>query len=76
VAGELVRPKNIIVGSKSPSLALKAPFHSSPSLMHMLLYPHWILNLVNNFFPAKSWIKSVMRGRGYLLGIVQEFRCQ
>jgi hypothetical protein len=30
VAGKLVRPKNITVGSNSPSLVVKATFHSCP----------------------------------------------
>src|SRR5258708_1342488 len=38
VAGELVSPKNITVGSKSPSGVRNATFHSSPSLMRTLLY--------------------------------------
>ena len=39
VAGELVSPKNITVGSNSPSGVRKAAFHLSPGLMRMLLYP-------------------------------------
>jgi hypothetical protein len=46
VAGELVRPKNIMVGLKSPSRVRKAAFHSSPGLIQMLLYPQWTSNLV------------------------------
>ena len=30
VAGKLVRPKNITVGSNSPSLVVKAAFHLCP----------------------------------------------
>ena len=37
VAGEFVRPKNITVGSNRPSGVRKAAFHSSPSLIRMLL---------------------------------------
>src|SRR5260370_16922208 len=48
VAGEFVRPKNMTIGSKSPSGVRNAAFHSSPVFMHMLLYPHCMLNLVNN----------------------------
>ena len=36
---ELVSPKNIRVGSKSPLFVLNMAFHSSPSLMHILLKP-------------------------------------
>ena len=39
VASELVRPKNIMVGSNNPSWVRKAAFHLSP-LIHILLYPH------------------------------------
>jgi len=37
VAGELVRPKNITISSKSPLFIRKAAFHWSPSLIRMLL---------------------------------------
>jgi hypothetical protein len=40
VAGELVSLKNITMGSNSPSFMMKAAFHSSPSLIWTLLYPH------------------------------------
>jgi hypothetical protein len=46
VAGELVSLKNITVGLNSPSLVMKAAFHSSPSLILTLLYPHHMSNLV------------------------------
>ncbi len=75
VAGEFVSPKNMTVGSNSPSLVLKVAFHSSPSLMHMLLYPHLTSNLEKSLFPARSWINSVINGRGYLFGIVHLFNC-
>ena len=39
VAGELVRLKNITLGSNSPWLVINAAFHWSPSLMQTLLYP-------------------------------------
>ena len=39
VAGELVRPKNITIGLKSPSGVKNTAFHSSPGLIRMLLYP-------------------------------------
>src|SRR5450756_2124697 len=53
VAGELVSPKNITVGSKSPSGVRNAAFHSSPSLMRTLLYPHRTSNLVNSVHPLR-----------------------
>jgi hypothetical protein len=40
VAGELVNLKNITRGSKSPWFVQNAAFHSSPSFIWMLLYPH------------------------------------
>jgi hypothetical protein len=46
VAGELVSLKNMMVSSNRPSLVMKAAFHSSPSLIHTLLYPHWMSNFV------------------------------
>ena len=64
VAGEFVRPKNMTVGSNNPSEVLKAAFHSSPSLIWMLLYPHHTLNLENICFSARSWISSAMSGKG------------
>ncbi len=73
VAGEFVSPKNITIGSNSPLLVLKVAFHSLPSLMCTLLYPHLMLNLENNRFPARSWISSVISRSGYLLGIVHLF---
>jgi len=39
IAGELVMPKNVTIGSYSPSLVMKAAFHLSPFLIHILLYP-------------------------------------
>ena len=54
VAGKFIRPKNITMGSNSPSEVLKAAFHSSPSLILMLLYLHCTSNLENIHFPAKS----------------------
>src|SRR6266700_6482620 len=54
VAGELVNPKNMTVGSNSPSGVRNAPFHSSPSLMCTLLYPHHTSNFVNRVL-LLSW---------------------
>jgi hypothetical protein len=51
VAGELVSPKNIMVGLNNPLLVMKATFHSSPSLIRMLLYPHRMSNLVYRELP-------------------------
>src|SRR6267142_6521568 len=54
VAGELVKPKNITNGSNNPSGVRKAAFHSSPSLIRMLLYPHHMSNFVNRVHPV-NW---------------------
>src|SRR5258707_2402244 len=62
VVGEFVRLKNITVGSKSPSGVRKAAFHSSPGLMHMLLYSHWMSNFVNNVHPLRQSMVWGMRG--------------
>ena len=37
VAGEFERPKNITVSSNNPFGVMNAAFHSSPSLIRMLL---------------------------------------
>src|SRR6266478_6920103 len=52
VARVFVSPKNITCGSNSPLGVLKAAFHSSPSLILMLLYPHHMLNLVKSGLPC------------------------
>src|SRR5258708_32517226 len=48
VAGELHSPKNMMVGSNSPQLVRNAAFHSSHSLIRMLLNPHWRSSTVNS----------------------------
>src|SRR5229473_2673968 len=62
VAGELVSPKNMTVGSKSPSGVRNAAFHSSPSLMRTLLYPQHISNLVKRVQLARRSIVWGMSG--------------
>src|SRR5260370_29737925 len=62
VAGELVSPKNMTIGSKSPSGVRNAAFHSSPSLMRTLLYSHHMSNLVKRVHPARRSIGWGMRG--------------
>src|SRR6266481_8486030 len=52
VVGEFVSPKNITVGSNRPSGVRKAAFHSSPSLIRMLLYPQQTSTLVNSVHPC------------------------
>src|SRR6266576_6965520 len=65
VAEELVRPKNITIGSNSPSRVRNAPFHSSPSLMRTLLYPHRTSNLVKNEHPLNLSIVCGMSGETF-----------
>src|SRR5229473_7264356 len=62
VAGEFVRPKNMTVGSKSPSGVRNAAFHSSPVFIQILLYPHHMSNLVNSVHPLSRSIVWGMRG--------------
>ena len=46
VFGEFVRPKNMIMSLNNFRLVLKAAFHSSPSLIQILLYSQQISSLV------------------------------
>jgi hypothetical protein len=46
VAGELLIPKNITVGSNKPLFVRNAAFYSSPSLILMLLYPQMMSSLL------------------------------
>src|SRR5260370_41576894 len=62
VAGELVSPKNMTIGSKSPLGVRNAAFGSSPGLMRMLLYPHLMSNLVKRVHPLRRSIVWGIRG--------------
>ena len=64
VAGELVNPKNITQGSNRPLSVLKVAFHSSPSLIQILLYPHRMSNLVKRDRPWSCSRIVFIRGRG------------
>jgi len=46
IADVLEKPKYITVVSKRPHLVINTIFHSSPSLMQILLYPYLKLILV------------------------------
>jgi hypothetical protein len=70
VAGEFVRPKNMTVGSNSPSRVRKAAFHSSPSLMRTLLYPQRTSKVVKRVHPARRSITWGMSGETLRLRIV------
>ena len=62
VAREFIRPKNITRGSKRPWGIRNTAFHSLPSLILMLLYPHLMLNLVNRVHPASLSITWGING--------------
>src|SRR5467141_1004857 len=66
VAELLVRPKNMTRGSNRPRFVRKAAFHSSPSLILTLLYPHQTSSLVKYFALALDTMlrMSGIRGRG------------
>ena len=74
VGSPLQNPNNITVGSKSPKGVMNAPFHWSSSQMQMLLNLHRTSNLVKNIESFMSSINLGIRGRGYALRIVWEFR--
>ena len=65
VLGELVNPKNITFGSKSPRFVTNAAFHSSPVLIQMLLYPQRMSNLVKTLACLSQSTSSETRGIGY-----------
>src|SRR6266446_1436489 len=61
VAGEFVSPKNITVGSNNPLGVRNAAFHSSPSLILMLLYPHRTSTFVKRVHPRSRSMTWGMR---------------
>src|SRR6267142_2989653 len=73
VAGELVSPKNITVGSNRPSCVRNTAFHSSPSLMQTLLYPQRISNFVKRVHPLSRSITSGMSGDTFQFFFVHLF---
>ena len=73
MASEFVTPKNMTVGSKSPSGVRKAAFHLSPGLMRMLLYPHQISTLVNREHPASLSTTDGMRGETFRFFFIHLF---
>ena len=64
VEGELHKPKNMTLGSKSPLLVMNAAFHSSPFLIRTLLYPHRMSNFVNKVASRVRLISSGISGNG------------
>ena len=73
MVGELVRLKNMTIGSYSPSLVMNAAFHQSFGLMSTSLYPHSMLKPVNSMQSRSRLINEGIRGRGYQFLIVQVF---
>jgi hypothetical protein len=74
VAGELVRPKNMTMGSNNPSGVRNAAFYSSPSFIWMLLYPHRMSNFVNSVHPASRSITDGIRGDTFQFHLVHLLR--
>ena len=70
VAGELVSPKYMTIGSQTPKQVLKAAFHWSPSHMRMLLYPHRMSKVEKIKEFASAEMDSLMFGSGALFLIV------
>jgi len=64
VTGALEKPKYMTVASKRPHLVINAVFHSSPSLMRKLLYPHLKSILVKIEALLSDSIKSAILGIG------------
>ena len=73
VAGELVSPKNITVGSNNPSGVRNAPFHLSPSLIRILLYPHQMSSVVNLVHPLRQSMICIINGDTFLFFFVHLF---
>ena len=76
VAGELHNLKNMTIGSNISLLVLNAAFHSSPSLILTLLYPHQMSNFVKYLDPWSLSITSEINGSGYAFLIVHSFKYQ
>ena len=66
VAGELVSPKYMTMGSQTLKHVLKVAFHWSPSHMRMLLYPHQMSKVEKMKELASADIDSLMFGKGAL----------
>ena len=76
IAGELVRPKNMTVGSNNPSWVRNAAFPLSPSLIQMLLYPQQMSTIINLVHPLRWSITWGMRGDMFLFFFVHLFMGQ
>ena len=65
VAGELVRLKNMTVGSYSPSGVVNAAFQQSSFFIFTVLYPHQMSTMVKRVHPQRRSICCGIRDRGY-----------
>ena len=59
---------------KESERRMNAPFHWSSSRIRILLNPHRTSNLVNLMESFMSSINSEIRGKGYALRMVWEFK--
>jgi len=64
VASEFVNPKNITIGSKTPSDIENAVFYSSSSFILILLYLYLKSIVINTFFFPILSIKSEISANG------------
>ena len=64
VAGELVRPKNITVGSYNPRRVVNATFQQSSGQIFTVLYPHQMSTVVKRVHPRKRSICCGIKGKG------------
>src|SRR6266550_9216762 len=78
VDGELHNPKSMMVGSYRPQFVIKAAFHSSPSFIRTLLYPHQRSNFEKYFtfrnFNNRSDTKGVTFVRQLRNSRLQRYR--
>lgn len=73
VAGELHSPKNMTVSSNSLRFVLNAAFHSSPFLIHMLLYPYRTSSLVKYQAPFSLSNRLATNGNGYVFFTIPSY---
>ena len=65
MAGEFISLKNMTSGSNKTLLVGKAAFHSSPSFIQILLYPHWMSSSVKYLVFLSLSISLEMSGSRY-----------
>ena len=73
VARELVRPKDMTVGSNNPLWVRNAAFPSLPFLIQMLLYPQQMSTIVNLVHPLRQSMTWGIRGDTFLFFFVHLF---